>query len=164
MIFSGFFEERTCVDCGDIAAQVTPTSTMLFVLLAIGGLAVIMGAHGVILEPHWWHWPIGFVGELALALILLGVILGLRNTLAPLPEDCSNCSDPMVPTTRSFFGFAIMPSSSEVVLVLVFLSLHVAFLAWLTPGERMATGSLWNFLPFFWTPPRNAPALSPENW
>ncbi len=164
MIFSGFFEERVCASCGDSRTRVTPTSVLFLVLLAVGGLAVLTEAHGVILDPHWWHWPAAFIGEILLASILLGGILGVRNALAPLPDACPRCSEIMISTSRGFFDFAVMPSRAELMLLVVFVGLHVAFLAWLNPGEGMATSSLWTILPFFWTPPRDAPLLSPENW
>ena len=164
MIFSGTFEERACVSCGDLRCRVTPTSLLFFISLAAGGLVVISRAHGVILEAQWWHWPVGFVGELVLTLTLLTVGLWLRDALLPMPDICPSCSKPLGPTGTGFFDFAFFPSSSEVILLVVFVALHVAFLAWLSPGEGIANGSLVTLLPFFWTPPRNAPALSPENW
>ena len=164
MIFSGCYEERACVSCGDLRSRVTPTSLMFFMGLAAVGLAVISQAHGVILEARWWHWPVGLIGELVLTLTLLSVGLWLRDALLPMPDTCPSCSKPMVPTATGFFDFAFFPSPSEVILLVVFVGLHVAFLAWLSSGEGIANGGLVTLLPFFWTPPRNAPALSPENW
>ena len=137
---------------------------MFFLLLAVGGLGVINGALAEILEPRWWHWPACFIGELVLTLVLVSLVIWLRDALLPMPETCPSCSEPMVPTTTGFYDFALIPSPTEVILLVVFVGLHVAYLAWLSPGDGMANGSLWTLLPFFWTPPRNAPALSPENW
>ena len=164
MIFSGFFEERTCPSCGDRRTRVTPTSLLFFVLLAVGGLAVLTEAHGALFEPRWWHWPAGFVAELILLLLLLTVLLWVRDTLLPLPGACPTCSEPMVTTTTGFYDFALLPTQSEVLLLVLFVGAHLAFLTWLSPGGGIANGSLWTLLPFFWTPPRHAQALLPQNW
>ena len=164
MIFSGFLEERACANCGESRTRVTPTSVMFFVLMAVGGLAVLTESQGVIRDPQWWHWPAAFGGELVLTAVLLGIVIGVRNAFAPMPDTCPSCSEIMISTRRGFFDFAVMPSRAELVLLIIFVGLHVAFLAWLQPGEGMAAGSLWTLVPFFWTPPRNAPLLSPENW
>ena len=131
MIFSGSYVERACVSCGDVWSRVTPTSLLFFIWLAAGGLSVIPQAHGVILEARWWHWPVGFMGELVLTLTLLTVVLWLRDALWPVPDICPSCSKPLVPTVSGFFDFAFFPRPSEVILLVVFVGLHVAFLAWL---------------------------------
>lgn len=55
-------------------------------------------------------------------------------------------------------------TSTSIMLCVLLAIGGLAVVAWLSPGEGIATGSLWTLLPFFWTPPRNAPALSPEDW
>ena len=55
MLFSGSYSERQCASCGHKVGRTTPTSLLFFILLAGGGIAVVVPGLARLYGPKWWY-------------------------------------------------------------------------------------------------------------
>ena len=137
MLFSGSYHERKCASCGHKIARSTPTSLLFFVLLAGGGIAVVVPQLARLYGPKWWYFASVGGAELILVIVILTVLVWIRDRVLGSMETCPQCSGTMKPTISGVYDFGCLPTLLEVGLLVIFVAVHIGVILWL----RTASGA-----------------------
>lgn len=133
MLFSGFYSEHKCTNCGHTIGRATPTSLLFFLMLAGVGTAVVSPQIARIIEAPWKWWHSVAVGgaELILVLATVSVLDWIHGKIQGSLDTCPRCSGTMTPTVSGMYDFALLPTVLEIVLLVIFVAAHVGIVFWL---------------------------------
>jgi MFS family permease len=126
MIFSGFVRVRGCAECDYETARATPTSLFFFLGLAAGGVGLIIPGLTDVFGSRWWYWVTVPIAELVVIFLAMSALLWLRDRIHPFPTSCPRCSGELVPKASGFYDFGCLPTAVELLLLLLFITVHVA--------------------------------------
>ena len=130
MLFSGQYSERECASCGHKVARSTPTSLLFFLMLAAGGMAVVVPRLARLYGPKWWYFALVGVAELILVTVILGALAWIRDRVLGSMKTCPRCSGTMKSTISGMYDFRSLPTLLEVVLLVVFVAVHIGIVFW----------------------------------
>ncbi len=129
VIFSGFYSERQCAECGHTKGRTTPTSLLLFVVLMGLGTGLLMPVVTDLFGAHWWFFVALPAGELVVILTAISLLVSVRDTLQGPLESCPRCSGTMVLKYSGMYDFAFIPTPLELLLTILFIAGHVAIIS-----------------------------------